>query len=616
MAEKNAIGEFEFKAEMKQLLHLIIHSLYTHSDIFLRELVSNASDALNKFRFLRLSQNNLLEPEKELRIDINVDLENKSFSIEDSGIGMTKQELIDQIGTVANSGTLAFLQKMKESGESIDSQMIGQFGVGFYSVFMVTDEVLIETRHATSDSEAFVWKSTGGDKFTIERSDREARGTKISFSFKKENQDYAELQRIKGILRKYSNFVDFPIYLNGEKVNIVSALWHKKKDKISDDELEEFYKFLTNDFKKPIGHLQLSLEGNINLKALLFIPESVPELFLRDFEKTIHLYSSKVLIQDDAKDLLPEYLQFVKGVVDTEDLPLNVSREVIQSSPLIIKIKNILTSKLLSLFEDWSKDDFNKFKQFYQSFGKALAMGLNSDFEHREKIIDLLRFDSSKLSSGELRSLKEYKVSMADDQKEIFYSIGNTRTEILKNPKIEYFLINNIEVLILDKPSDYITLPYMQSYDGFSLKSIEKADITKQESPNDALGEDASNSLINHFKNVLGDRVEDVLVSNRLIDSPATLVSGKHSLDIHIEKLFQAYDNSYEGSKKIFEINTAHPLIKNLSLLQIAGKDIDLLNTSIIHLFEGALLLEGALQSAAEYVKRMNELMVRATKDY
>ena len=315
---KNKAEQFEYKAEMKQLLHLIVNSLYTHTEVFLRELISNASDALNKIRFRMLTDTDVLDPDASLRITVELDSKKQTLSIEDSGGGMTKDDLVNEIGTVASSGTVEFLKQMQKNDKPLDGNLIGQFGVGFYSVFMVTDKVTIETRHADKNSKGYRWVSGGEGKFTIEEIDKKTRGTKVSFKLKKEHKDFSEEFRVKNIIKKYSNFVDFPIFVDKEEVNRVSALWHQQKDQVEEEDLTEFYKFISNDFNAPMGHLHLSLEGAVNFKALIFVPETAPATFMREhLEKSLQLYSSKIFIQDDCKELLPEYLRFLKGVVDT-----------------------------------------------------------------------------------------------------------------------------------------------------------------------------------------------------------------------------------------------------------------------------------------------------------
>lgn len=609
--------QHQFKAEMQQLLNLIIHSLYTNKEIFLRELVSNSSDALNKLRFRRLTDSNIADPELDLRITITLDKDNKTFSIEDTGIGMTENDLIAQLGTVASSGTLEFLQKMKESGKALDGQLIGQFGVGFYSVYMVSDEITVETRHADPDSKSYRWVSAGKDTYTIEEIEPRQRGTKISFKLNDDAKEFCEDYRVKNILKKYSNFVDFPIFIGEEETNKVSALWHKSKDDVNKEEVDEFYKFLTNDFQEPLGYLHFAIEGNANFKAMIFVPQSAPPYFMRELnEKTLHLYSRRIFIQDDCKEMLPDYLKFVKGVVDTEDLPLNVSREVTQSSPVMVKIRNVLTGRILGLLEDWAANDKEKFEKFYKNFGTLFKTGVNSDFSNKARIMELLRYECTLNKPGELISLKEYTEKMIDGQTEICYLAGDTRESIEKNPNLEYFRKNNIPVLLLTDPADVFTVPYLGEYNGKKLVSIDKANIDlKQEATanEQQLAEENANSLIQIFRETLGDKVEDVRISKRLVDSPVTLVVGEQGMDIQMEKMMQMMDKSFSASKRIIEINTSHPLIKNLSELSIAGKRKETVTSCILQLFEGALLLDGYMRNPTDFVSRMNTLMTEAT---
>ncbi|MBX3042923.1 MAG: molecular chaperone HtpG [Candidatus Kapabacteria bacterium] len=609
--------EFEFKAEMKQLLHLIIHSLYTHPEVFLRELVSNSSDAMNKVRIKKLTDSEIISPDTELRINIMINKEQQTFSIEDFGIGMTKEELINNLGVVASSGTLNFLKSAKESGKPIDANLIGQFGVGFYSVFMVTDEVVVETRSSEPFSKSYKWTSNGEASYTIEESERDTRGTKISFKFKDEYSDFADEFRIKNILTKYSNFVEFPIYVNNEKANKVEALWHKKKDDINDEELTEFYKFISNDYQDPLGHLHLNIEGNINFKALLFIPSVAPATLFRDFnEKSVQLYSNKIFIQDNAIDLIPEYLRFLRGVVDTEDLPLNVSREVTQNSPIMAKIRNVITSKTLSMLDEWADKEKEKYNKFFIQFGALFKTGLNSDFTNKDKITELLRFETSEFPEGELRSLNSYVASMKPDQKDIYYATGNTREQLEKNPNLEYFKKNNLEVIYFTDPVDLFVMPYLFEYDGKKVVSIEKAEIDIKEDDTkqtDTIGKDAANSLVDEFKKVLGDKVEDVIISKRLVDSPASVVLGKEGFDPQMEKMMKMMDKDFKASRRVLEINPSHQLIKNLSKLHIAGNNSELLSKSIQQIFEGSMLIDGNLENPVDFVKRMSEILTITT---
>lgn len=617
-AEKVTAQEFEYKAEMKQLLHLIVHSLYTHPEIFLRELISNASDALNKIRFRMLTDRNVLDADADLKIAITLDAKDHTFAIEDSGVGMTKEDLIEKIGTVASSGTLEFLQQVKNENRTLDGNLIGKFGVGFYSVFMVAEEVTVETRHADPNSKGYRWRSGGEGKFTIEEIDKTARGTKISFKLKESAKEFSEDYTVKHIINKYSNFVDFPIFVDNEKVNTVTALWHKPKDQVKEEDLVEFYKFISNDYNPPLGHLQLAIEGAVSFNALLFIPENAPPMWFRDpHEKSLHLYSNKVFIQDDCKELLPEYLRFVKGVVDTADLPLNVSREVTQNSPAMAKIRDILTKKILSFLGDWSKQEKNKYEKFYKTFGPFFKTGVNTDFANREKVIDLLRFESTKMAKGEMLSLKDYVTRMKLEQKAIYYLSGEHRDLLEKNPNLEYFKKNDFDVLLLTDPVDVFVVPSINEYDKKPLQSIDKADLdlaADEAGKPEALSGDLAKSLLTIFKETLGDKVEDVIESKRLVNSPVTLVVGKDGMDNQMEKMMKLMDKTYSGSKRILEVNVSHPLIKNLSRRNLASPTDPVLRKSILQLYEGALLLEGNLSSPVDFIGRMTELLEEATK--
>lgn len=609
------IHKFEFKAEMKQLLSIIIHSLYTHPEVFLRELISNSSDALNKIRFKKLTDTDIIDPDVDLTIKIEVDAKKQTFSIEDTGIGMTEEELINNIGTVAKSGTLEFIQQIKDGQKVFDGNLIGKFGVGFYSVFMVADEVCIETRHAAAALKGFLWKSTGEGTFTIEEIDKKDRGTKIYFKLKDSAKQFSEEYKIKEIINKYSNFADFPIYLKGEKINRVTALWHKKTEDLKENEVDEFYKFITDDYESPLGFLHLSMEGTVNFKALIFIPKSAPyDLYRLQNEKSLHLYSNKILIQNDCKELLPEYLRFAKGVVDTEDLPLNVSREVTQSSPSMVKIRNTLTARILSFLQGWADNDKEKYEKFYKNFAPILKTGLNSDFENREKIIELLRFESSLMKKGEFTSFKEYVARMSKEPKEIYYLSGEHREALERNPNLEYFNKNKIEVLFLSDPIDVFVIPSINEYQKIPIKSIEKADINlKPEEKIEKLDSNLSKSLISLFKETLRDKVEDVVESKRLVESAATLVVGKEGVDPQMEKMMQIMNKDFNKSKKIMEINMSHPLIRNLSKIYLGDTGNPLLRKCILQLYEGALLAETDSAVSGSFLKRMLEIMEEAT---
>ncbi len=612
--------EFEYKAEMKQLLDLIVHSLYTHPEIYLRELISNASDALSKVRFNALTDQDILGKEAELAIRISIDSKEMTFVIEDSGVGMTEEELIANLGTVAKSGTLSFMQSLKEQQKQLDGNLIGQFGVGFYSVFMVTEEVTVETRSARPDSQGYRWRSSGQGTYTIEKIDRAERGTKISFKLKEEHKEFAEEYRVEQVIKKYSNFVDFPIYLGEKQVNSITALWQRSKSELKEEEVNEFYKFIANDYHEPLDFLPISVEGKVTFKALLFLPkEAPPEMLYRQSElenRGPQLYVKKVLIQNECRDLLPEYLRFIVGVVDTEDLSLNVSREVVQSSPVMAKIRQILTTKILGWFESLAKEQPEKFKTFYKAFGAIIKIGLNTDFTNRDKLVELLRFESTKTEEGGYVTLREYTERMGADQKEIYYHSGNSRSQLLAHPNLEYFQDMGIEVLLLSDPVDVFVIPSLHEYDKKPLKSIEKADIdfSKQKKETaEPLAENLLAPVLQLFRETLGEGIEDVVESHRLVNSPVTLVIGKDGLDSQMEKMMKMMQSSMPAAKRILEVNTSHPIIRNLAGMIIADINNPLIRTAMKQLYEGALFLEGGLESTTAFLSRMNELIEAAT---
>ena len=614
------VQEFEYKAEMKQLLDLIVHSLYTHPEIYLRELISNASDALSKARFNALTDQDMLDKEADLAIRITIDPKEMTFVIEDSGVGMTEEELIANLGTVAKSGTLGFMQALKEQQKQLDGNLIGQFGVGFYSVFMVTEEVTVETRSAHPGSEGFRWCSRGQGTYTIEKIDKAERGTKISFKLKEESKEFAEEYRVEQIVKKYSNFVDFPIYLGDKQLNSITALWQRSKNELKDEEVNEFYKFIANDYQDPLDYLPVSVEGMVTFKSLLFLPkEAPPEMLYRQGELENHgpqLYVKKVLIQNECRDLLPEYLRFISGVVDTEDLSLNVSREVVQSSPVMAKIRQILTGKILGWFEALAKEQPEKFKTFYKAFGPIIKIGLNTDYSNRDKLIELLRFESTKTADGEYVTLKEYSERMGADQKEIYYHSGTSRSQLLAHPNLEYFQDMGIEVLLLSDPVDVFVIPSIHEYDKKPLKSIEKADIdfSKQNiKGQEPLAENLLSPVLQLFRETLGEGIEDVIESHRLVSSPVTLVSGKDGLDSQMEKMMKMMQADMPAGKKILEVNTSHPIIRNLAGMIMADQGNPLIRTVMKQLYEGALFLEGGLDSTTAFLSRMNELIEAAT---
>ncbi len=608
---------FEYKAEMNQLLNLIVHSLYTHPEIFLRELISNASDASNKVRYLQITDESIIDRNKELRIQIEVDEKAQRFSIEDDGVGMSRDDLINNLGKIASSGTLKFLQELKEEKGKF-GDLIGQFGVGFYSAFMVTDEIVVETRHAAKESVGLRWTSSLSGQYTVEEIERKERGTKISFKLKDEFKAFASDFKIKDTIKKYSNFADFPIYVGKEKVNTIEPLWIKKTKALKDEELKEFYKFVANDWEDPLDHLHLSLEGvGATFKALLFIPKRAPfELMRTQDHKTVQLYSNRIMIMEDCKDLLPEYLQFVRGVVDTADLPLNVSREMVQSSPVMQKIKTTLTNKILQWLEKMATKKAEQYSEFYTIFGKLFKYGVNSDFANKDKIVNLLRFETSQQKEGLLSSFKDYVSRMKDDQKEIYYLSGESRAHVESNPNMEYFKKHETEVLYLIDPVDAFIIPSIPEFDKKPIKAIDKGDLDlkEEEKEGDKQENKLSTALIDLFKETLKDKTEDVRVSKRLVDSAVTLVASAGGADKHTEHLMKMMGQDAPQSKRILEVNADHPLIRNLSKRYIANDKDPMISKCILGLFESAQLIDDELVSKNDYVKRMMDIMEAATR--
>jgi molecular chaperone HtpG len=481
---------------------------------------------------------------------------------------------------------------------------------------MVADDVTVETRHANPDSIGLRWQSDGKGSFTIEECDKATRGTRITFRLKDDAKEFSEAYRLTSLIQKYSNFVDFPILLNGEKANNVRALWQAAKDSITTEEAHEFYKFISGDFQDPLGYTYLSIEGSVNFKALIFVP-ATPSLrpFSPEHDKSLHLYTNKVLIQENCKELLPDYLRFMRGVVDTEDLPLNVSREITQSSPQMTKIRNVITGKVLGLLEEWASSDVTRYEQFYRAVGGIFKIGINSDFANREKITNLLRFETSTSEAGALVSLKDYTSRMKSEQTEIYFLSGEHRETMLNSPNMEYFKKHGIEVLLLTDPIDVVIVPSIPQFEGKLLVSIDKANVqvqSSENSPEAAQNNDAP--ILQLFKEVLGASVEDVVASKRLVDSALTLVVGKEGLDMQMEKMMKMLDKDFKGGRKVVEVNLEHPLIANLAKMQLADAGNPLLRLYITHLYEGALLIEGNMPSPSAFVRRMTDIMTTATK--
>jgi molecular chaperone HtpG len=610
-----AIG---FRAEIRQLLNILVHSLYTDREIFLRELISNASDALNRLQFVTLTDRTVRDPDAELAIRLKGDPEARTLTISDSGDGMTREEMIENLGTIAHSGAAAFLQSLQEGQKLTD--LIGQFGVGFYSVFMVADEVRVTSLSRRPETTAWTWTAAGGDDYTIEPADRTERGTVITIKLKEDAKEFTEPWRLRDVIHKHSDFVSFPIYLgdDAEPVNHRTALWRQPASEITDEAANDFYKQLTLDFDPPLARAHLNTDAPVQIYALLFLPaKSERGMFSLRKDHGLKLYSRKILIQEYAKDLLPNYLRFVEGVVDSEDLPLNVSRETVQANKVMERIKNALTHKAIDTLKDLAAKDKEKFETFWKQYSNFVKEGMATDPAARERLTPLLRFYSSRPAGDqELTSLAEYAGRMKPEQRTIYYLLGDDVRSAANSPHLDYFRQQQLEVLYMVDPLDSFLLPGLQSYEGYPLKNVDDPtlDLPKPNAPEaDDVPQPEFDALVARFKEQLGDRITDVRSTDRLVDNAIRLVSPADSRDREMDRVRRMLEKDYTIPKKVVEINRQHPLVKNLAeMIKVRGSD-ELTNAVIQQLYESALLVEGLLPNPADMVGRIQRLMEAAT---
>ena len=602
-----------FQTEVRQLLKLMIHSLYSNKEIFLRELISNASDAADKLRFEALAQPGLLG-EDALEIRIEVDKEKRQITVSDNGIGMSREELIDNLGTIARSGTAEFLEQMT-GDQQHDAKLIGQFGVGFYSAFIVADKVTVDTRRAGSD-QAVRWESDGEGEFTIEDIEREDRGTCVTLHLREDEGEFADAFRIESLIRKYSDHIGFPVSLHvaGEDdtkiVNSATALWTLPRTEVSDDEYREFYKHLSHDFADPLSWSHNRVEGKREYTSLLYIPATAPfDLWNREAPRGLKLYVQRVFIMDDAEQFLPLYLRFVKGVVDSSDLPLNVSRELLQQNPELTAMRGALTKRVLDMLGKLAKgDDYGK---FWAAFGQVLKEGLVEDFTNKEKLAKLLRFATTHSgTAAQDQSLDDYLSRAKDDQDKIYYILAENYATAVASPHLEQLRERGIEVLLLTDRIDPWVVDGIGEYGGKTLVDIGRSALDLPEGDG-SISQDVMNaehkSLLKKIKRVLRDRVEAVNVSRRLVDSPACVVSGDDDLSPQLRRMLEASGQEVPESKPILEINVDHPLVGRLSAESDDGRFGELSHILLDH----ALLAEGSqLDNPAEYVRRMNKLLL------
>ena len=606
----------QFQTEVRQLLKLMIHSLYSNKEIFLRELVSNASDALDKLRFESLSDPELLKDDPELAIRIVVDKDARTISVTDNGIGMSRDDVIDNLGTIAKSGTAEFLSQMTGDARK-DARLIGQFGVGFYSAFIVADEVTVESRRAGLDAaEGVRWSSEGEGEFSVETIDRDARGTTVTLHLKDGEDEFVEALRIETLIRKYSDHIAFPVTLAGSgveeprEVNSATALWTRPRTEISDDEYKEFYKHLSHDFADPLTWSHNRVEGKREYTSLLYIPATAPyDLWNREAPRGLKLYVQRVFIMDEAEQFLPLYLRFVKGVVDSADLPLNVSRELLQQNPDLLAMQGALTRRVLDMLKQLA-GDAEKYQAFWDQFGAVLKEGVIEDAGNRDKLAKLLRFATT--HTGDPRqdqSLDDYLERAKDDQDKIYYVLADTHATALASPHLEKLRSAGIEVLLLSDRIDPWLVDALSEYEGKALVDAAGGDL---ELPDEGQmtaeqAEKEHKPLLKKIRKVLADRVEKVTVSRRLVDSPACVVTGEEALTPQLRRMLEATGQTLPDTKPVLEINVGHPLVKRLD----AETDDDKFAALASVLLDHALLAEGSqLDNPAEYVQRINRLIL------
>jgi len=607
--------QFTFKAETRQLLHILIHSLYKDREVFLRELLSNASDAINRLRFEMLTNRNVLNPDAELNIRIKTDKDARTITIQDTGIGMDHDEIVDHLGTIAQSGARRFLEAAKEKNQDA-SQMIGQFGVGFYSVFMVAEWVRVTSRSFRPDAQAVTWYATGDDSYEVGPAEMNERGTRIEIKLKEDAAEFADDYRLKNIIHKHSDYIGFPIYVGDEEkpVNKQASLWRTARNEITEEQYKDFYRQTTLDFEDPLMHVHMVTDAPVQLYALLYFPAKAERnMFSLRKDDGLKLYSRNILIDEYNKDLLPEYLRFVQGVVDSEDLPLNISRETVQSSGLMPKLKKVLTNQVIRELETLAKKDAEKYASFWSEFGVYLKQGIAANPADTDIITPLLRFKTN-LNPEAWSSLDEYVSRMKDGQKVIYYIVGEDSRSVLRSPHLDAFQANKTEVLLLTEPIDSFMLMGLHKFKDYELKSVSGAEVDgaeqpKAESEAEKIPEGEFNSLVEKFKQVLGERVTDVRASHRLVTSVARLVDADSNSNPELQRVYKYLGKEFEVPKKALELNPSHEMLKNL--LKTEG---ELQSIIIEQVYDSALLVEGLHPDPSSMAARVQRIMEAALK--
>ena len=692
-AKKKETESLEYRTEVKQLLDILAHSLYSDRDIFLRELISNASDALNRIQFELLTNQDVVDPTAELAIHIVVDEEQKRFTISDSGIGMNRDDMVNNLGTIAHSGAKSFLQNANSNGDGKDekpasiAEIIGQFGVGFYSAFMVAEQITVTSRSHNNDDEAYSWTSTGDSTFTLAPADKAERGTSIEIVLKEDAHEYATTWKLESIIKKHSDYVSYPIYVtkvevpqeddaneNSEEnvetsddpnadievtpeaeptpVNQQTALWRQQPSSVGAEEYKSFYQQLTFDFQEPLVHLHLVTDTPADIRSILYVPSKRDRGPMMRGGEGLKLYSRKVLIQEASSDLLPEYYRFIEGVIDSEDLPLNVSREMVQSNPVMRQIKKALTSRVNHELKRLADKKPAQYARFWGEFGMFIKEGIASTPADQEGLVNLLRFHSTKSAEAQeeqaateadaakdatteneegneevqeekdtsgLTSLKEYVDRMKVDQENIYYVIGEDKKSIVHSPHLDYFRANDIEVLYFTDPIDGYMVSMLREFEEKQLKNVDDSSLDlpesedeKEDKAKNAVPENDFETLVERIKSVLADRITDVSESKQLVNSPCRLVTPEGNMDRDLQRILRMTQEDYEIPKKLLELNRSHPVVVNLSSILIKDENDPLINPTIEQLFGNALLLEGQHPNPADLVQHIQTLMEAA----
>ncbi len=618
---KDTSGPIAFQTEIKQLLNILVHSLYTNREIFVRELLSNASDALTQMRFIQQTDHEILDPSQELEIRIEIDQEKGLLRISDTGVGMTSEELKTNLGTIAQSGAKAFL----EAAQGDDSDLvdvIGRFGVGFYSVFMAADWVKVTSRSYKPGEDAASWFATGADTFEIGSSDKEPRGTTIEVKLKEDTLEFADEYRLKEIIKKHSDYIPFPIYVNEdeEQTNRQNAIWRENPRSVEEEQYHEFYRQLTLELEQPLETIHFVADAPLMIYALMYLPAAPDRgMFTLREQDGLKLYARKILIEEYSKDLLPPYYRFIQGVVDAEDLPLNVSRESVQATAVINRINKILTNQVTQKLKEMANKEPDTYLDFWSKFGQFIKEGVASKDANGEDLSELLRFRTT-TSPDQWSSLDDYLEHMKPGQEKIYYILGDDESSVSRSPHLDYFQTHCYEVLTLTDPVDSFMLLGLREYKEFSLQNVADSDLQlpdlpdedegeeKKEQP-EPLSEDDINKLISRFQEVLGDKVTEVRMTNRLTNSVARLVDAKGSLGQEMQRVYRMMDKEYQIPKKILEINPGHPILQQICDLSEAN---DLGKTVIEQIFESAMLIEGIHPDPASMIPRIQKLMETA----